>query len=89
MIKSQFESCVTVKQSQALQAERRKTAFDKMDVQIVTADRNLVYKAEPKDSPVVIPSKNYRVPSIERFGGMKPFQHHAEQDDSFEEDKRR
>jgi|LakMenEpi03Aug12_release.lakeMendotaPanAssembly.Ray.scaffolds.fasta_scaffold2931685_1 hypothetical protein len=44
-----------------------------MDVQIVTQDKNLIYKAEEKADPIVIPSQGYRVNAVERFGGLKPF----------------
>ena len=99
-IKAQFESGASKSKANAIAAEKRKTAFEKMDVQIVTQDKNLLYKADeniqsnahniqkPAD-PINLPAQGFRVSSVDRFGGMKPFQHHSEHIDDFIHDEQR
>jgi hypothetical protein len=73
----------------AAAAEKRKSAFEKMDVQIVTQDSNQIYKASEESSkPIEIPDKKMRVAGNERFAGKKPFQHHTENIDDFIEEEK-
>jgi len=57
--------------------QRKPNSIDKLQVNIVTPDNNVVI------NPIVPLPNQKRMPAFERFGGQQPFGHHTSNPDNY------